>query len=106
LRLELVQPRGIADCLTWLGGIAGEYGNAELAARLFGAAAKVFEDIGVAGVDPPVRPIQDRDQAIARGLLGEEAFARAWKAGWALPLEAVVTEALAVVEARPHDAPA
>jgi len=65
----------------------------ERAARLFGAAEGLRDEFGM----PLHGNWDDRDPAVARirAALGEEAFAAAWAAGRALPLDGAVAEALA-----------
>ena len=63
------------------------------AARLFGAAEALRETLGA----PPLLTYRDHYQrgvTATRSLLDEEAFAAAWAAGRALPLEQVIAEAL------------
>jgi hypothetical protein len=67
------------------------------AARLGGAAAAQRAAIG-APLPPADRRAHDGLTMAARAALGEEAFAEAWAAGRALPLEQVVAEALADAE--------
>ena len=79
--------------------------SAERAARLYGAAAALRERLGAAVV-PWERPAHERDLAAVRAALGPAAFAAAWAAGAALPLEAAVAEALADASRRPRRQPA
>ena len=63
------------------------------AARLFGAAAAVYDQIRL--TRPPIeRAEHDQAVAAARAALGEEAFAAAWEEGKAMTLEQVVEYAL------------
>jgi predicted ATPase len=97
-RAEVGEREGIADSLERLAWLAAAGPGAERAARLFGAAEALREEIAV-----PRRPREGaehgRGVAAARSALGAEAFAVAWEAGRALPLEQAVTEALASAEA-------
>ncbi len=72
--------------------LAAEGSQAEAAARLFGAAARLHELLG-APLDPTLWPHYDRAVASARTRLGDDGYAAAWAAGGALPLAAVVAEA-------------
>jgi Tfp pilus assembly protein PilF len=78
--------------LEGLAGVAIGRGQAELAARLFGAADAIRASSGT-----PVRPMlterHDRDLAAAKAALGHERFARAWEQGQAMSLEQVIAEA-------------
>src|SRR5262245_15581222 len=58
-----------------------------------GAAAALREAIGVP-LRPTDRAVHDRGLAAARAGLGEAAFAIAWAAGRAMPLEQAVADAL------------
>jgi predicted ATPase/DNA-binding SARP family transcriptional activator len=84
---------GIAECLEGFGAVAAGEGDSERAAWLFGAAAALRESGGI-----PVPPVHRADLkhgiAAARVALGESAFAIAWAAGQALPLEQAIAAAL------------
>jgi non-specific serine/threonine protein kinase len=84
----------IAGCLNGLAIVCALVGDAEPAARLFGAAEALREAVGAPV--PRHRGQHDRAVAAARAVLGPEAFARAWSAGRALPLADAVMEAGAV----------
>jgi predicted ATPase/tetratricopeptide (TPR) repeat protein len=79
--------------LEGLAGVAAGQGDAELAARLYGAADAIRASCGT-----PVRPshqgIYDRGAATAQALLGQEGFARAYQQGRAVPVEQMITAAL------------
>lgn len=72
-------------------------GQAEQAARFFGAAEALRERHGLALV-PVERPRLERAMAPARARLTRAAFAAAFAAGRALPLEEAIAEALAVAD--------
>ena len=91
---ERGDPLWAADALDGVAGVAAARGQAERAARLFGAAAALREQLGAAVV-PWEHPARERDLAAARAALEPAAFEAAWAAGAALPLEAAVAEALA-----------
>jgi DNA-binding CsgD family transcriptional regulator len=95
--LELAQKSGVqlraVNALDGVAGVAASQGGAERAARLFGAAAALREQLGAA-VLPWELPARERDLAVAQAALGPAAFADAWAAGAALPLEVTVAEAL------------
>ncbi len=91
---ERGDPRLAAAALDGVAGVAAARGQAERAARLYGAAAALREHLG-ATVVPWEHPARERDLAAARAALEPAAFEAAWAAGAALPLEAAVAEALA-----------
>jgi hypothetical protein len=78
------------ECLAW---VAAARGQSRRAARGCGAAEALREVLG-APLPPDERA--DHDQAVhaMRTALGEEAFAAAWSAGRALPLEQAIALAL------------
>jgi non-specific serine/threonine protein kinase len=82
----------VAFPLDRLAILAGEAGQDEAAARLFGAAERLHEALGLAR-DAAVGAGRARALATARARSGEEAFAAAWAAGRALPVEGAVAEA-------------
>jgi hypothetical protein len=86
-------PWGSAESLEGLAYVAAAGGQAERAARLFGAAETVRETARV-----PLRlferPDYDRHVAAARAALKEEAFAAAWAEGRAMPRDRAVDYAL------------
>ena len=104
LRRQAGHKRGIARCLEGLAGVGGARGQAGRAARLYGAAAALREAIGVP-LPPADRAVHDRGLAAARAGLGEAAFAIAWAAGQALPLEQAVADALEPADAPPAPGP-
>jgi tetratricopeptide (TPR) repeat protein len=81
--------------LEGLAGVAAAHGEAELAARLYGAADAIRVSCGT-----PVRPshqrIHDRGVAAAKALLGQEDFIRAYQQGRAVAVEQMITDALRV----------
>jgi tetratricopeptide (TPR) repeat protein len=81
--------------LEGLAGVAAAHGEAELAARLYGAADAIRTSCGT-----PVRPshqhLHDRGVAVAKALLGQEDFTRAYQQGRAVPVEQMITDALRV----------
>jgi hypothetical protein len=83
----------LAWCLAGLGSAAALSGNAERAARLWGAAAQLRAALGCRPA-PAARASYERLVARARAQLGEGAFAAAWDAGAALSLREATEEAL------------
>jgi DNA-binding CsgD family transcriptional regulator len=90
--------RAIAHYLAGLAGMIGLLGQPERGARLSAAAAALFEATG-AVMWPIDRVDYERNLATIRTQLGETAFAAIWDAGWALPADEAISEALATWEA-------
>jgi hypothetical protein len=86
---------GLARLVEVLAGTLGDQGQAHQAARLFGAAETLRQEIG-APVPPDERPEYERDVSHLRGSLDAAAFDQAWAEGRASPLERVVGQALAL----------
>jgi tetratricopeptide (TPR) repeat protein len=80
---------GIATALEGLAGIAVS-GDAEQAARLFGAAEAIRDTIG-APLPPVDRPAYERDVAALRTHLDNQAVARRWAEGRALTCEQIIS---------------
>jgi tetratricopeptide (TPR) repeat protein len=87
---------GMTACLEGLAGLVCEDGRIEQGARLFGTAAALRAAIGAPRA-PAEAAAYERDVAGARRAAGEEAYTRAWEAGYALPLDQAVAAALASV---------
>jgi non-specific serine/threonine protein kinase len=104
LRWELQDRWGIAANLEDLADIAGLTGQPLQAARLYGAAELLREDIG-APIPPFYQSEYEREVAISRRALPDAVFTAAWEAGRALPLAQVIEEALASPEQREASAP-
>jgi tetratricopeptide (TPR) repeat protein len=79
--------------LEGLAGLIGTLGHVADAAQLFGAVAALRESSG-----PPLPPVAraayERDVGALRAQMGEAAFAAAWAAGQAMPLEQASDAAL------------
>ncbi|HEU5102119.1 MAG TPA: tetratricopeptide repeat protein, partial [Roseiflexaceae bacterium] len=93
LNQELGNQVGIAVSLEGLGSVAAVQGQLVQAVRLLTAAQAVRAHIG-APVPPSRRAGYDRSCAAVRTQLDETAFAAAWAAGRALPLEQAIALAL------------
>ncbi len=98
LRRAISDRLGIAECLEGLATVAVGQHQPERATRLLGAAEALRQAIG-APLPPVERLAFEATMQAARAPLGEQAFATAWAAGRALPLEHVIDEALADVAA-------
>ena len=83
----------MAGCLAGLAQVAGAAGDAEGAARLFGAAEALRQAIG-APIHPPESALYESCIEAVRCRLGRQAFEAAWAEGRALSLEQAVAFAL------------
>jgi tetratricopeptide (TPR) repeat protein len=93
LSQRMGNPWDIANGLLTFGGLAGGMGLPERGARLFVAGEAMMEARGMA-VPEAYRGLYTRAVAGVRRALGEEAFATAWAAGYALTLDEAIAEAL------------
>jgi DNA-binding NarL/FixJ family response regulator len=92
----------VADVLPRLAAVALHQGQPEEATRLLAATDTIRTGLGV----PAAATDRAANQAAltaAQLALGEDAFAQAWKAGGASPLNEIITEALRVAQARSLD---
>jgi predicted ATPase/DNA-binding SARP family transcriptional activator len=78
----------VASCIDGCAGIAAETGSPEPAAQLFGLAARIRRELGIAL--PRVCPTYERPVKAARAALGPDAFDAAYAKGLNLPIEAGV----------------
>jgi non-specific serine/threonine protein kinase len=83
----------VAGCIQALGEIAAAYGQRERAARLFGVVSALRERAALAQTAAD-REGFDRRVASVRGSLGPVAFAQAWEAGRAMPLDQAIDLAM------------
>jgi predicted ATPase/DNA-binding CsgD family transcriptional regulator len=83
----------VGEVLGLVADLAAAGGRAEQAARLLGGADAVREIDGWV-LQPFVRTLYERAEAVARRALGEERFATAWEAGRRLSPPQIVAEAL------------
>ena len=88
-----------------MASLAAVRGEAERAARLFGAAAVLAEAIGFAPAWPERGAHERGDRAAARAALGGDAFEAASDAGRRLPREQILAEVEAVLDAAATPAP-
>ena len=95
--VKLAQEHGdrlfLAAALCGVASVAVAQGQSDRAARLYGAASAMREQIG-ASIEGWERPAQERGEAAVRAALSPEAFATAWAVGETLSLEDVIAEAL------------
>jgi non-specific serine/threonine protein kinase len=85
---------GMAECFEGLAVVAALEGNADRAARLLGAAARLRESIG-APVHPVDRADHERAVAASQAALGAEAYAAAWQAGRTMSVEEAIERTVA-----------
>jgi predicted ATPase/class 3 adenylate cyclase len=86
---KLGNKNAMPDSLRVFAILSAARGEAERAARLFGAAASLLNALG-----KPQSGLDREDTIATRETLGEEAFAAAWAEGQAMTLNAAVTYAL------------
>ena len=92
IRRELGDRAGIAYSLEALAAVVAALGGSLRAARIWGAAERLRDDIGSPLLE---RPRYDRRVAVARGALGDDAaFDCAWQEGRTLTLEQAIALAL------------
>jgi non-specific serine/threonine protein kinase len=87
---QLLDRRGIAECLAVIAGLTVARGRFEQAAILFGASDATFA-AARATPWPANRAENDRYRSLARSRLGERAFAAAYAEGQAIPTERAVS---------------
>ena len=92
LRRAVAEPGGFAEWLAGVATLAMRCGQAETAARLFGAARALGDQAGFV-FSLPQRAIYERAEAAARAALSDAGFTAAQDAGRALPFEDAVAEA-------------
>jgi non-specific serine/threonine protein kinase len=90
---EVSDKRPIAECLEGMANVACMQGQAERAARLYGAAATLRAAIG-APMSPSERPVYDRMFAAVRNALGDQALSAYFAAGEIMGLEQAIEYAL------------
>jgi non-specific serine/threonine protein kinase len=87
--------RVIAACLDALGSLAVEQGEAQRAARLFGAAAGLRESIGAASAHALFAAERERGLARSRERLSHAQFEEAWNEGMTMGYDKALAMALA-----------
>ena len=94
MQQEAGNKQGIAECLAALAGVIGAQGHLDWAARFFGAADAILEQIKVP-MAPADRAQYDRDLAAARAQVEEQTWEIAWAEGRAWSLEQAIEHAMA-----------
>ena len=92
---------GIAFALEGVAAVEAAFGSWLHAARTWGAAERLREEIG-APLPPNERPRYDRRVAVVRAALRDDAaFTRAWQQGRALTIEQAIALALSETVEQP-----
>ena len=89
--------RFLVNAVAGIAAVAAATGRLEDSARLYSATAALRGQMG-AGVEAWQRTRREQSVAHVQAGLSEEAFAAAWEAGEAMPLDTTVAEALATVD--------
>jgi DNA-binding CsgD family transcriptional regulator len=84
----------VADGFRGLAEVMSALGQPERATRMLAASVALPESTG-GSLEPDQRAEVEQLSTVLRAGLGDDAFAAAWMAGWALSLEQAVAEALA-----------
>jgi predicted ATPase/class 3 adenylate cyclase/DNA-binding CsgD family transcriptional regulator len=92
---------GIAECLEGLAAVAGDAGQCERAAQLFGSAAVVRETVGLP-LAPRNATKQERELDVLRAALGPNQFEAAWQIGRELPVSEAINAALTTDSRQPN----
>ena len=111
---QSAMPVLVAPCLTWLGIILVARGQPSSATRLWGAAERVGEPLGVTAqqlfdlplqreLDPAAGAYYAQAETTARAHLGEDAFAVAWAEGRSMTPDQAVAAAKEDVPSRLSD---
>jgi non-specific serine/threonine protein kinase len=99
--VELTRAHGdrrfLSNAVAGIAAVAAMQGRAENAARLYGAITALRGQLG-AGVEWWQRSRHERVVAMLHERLAPDVFAAAWQSGETLPIEAVVSEALAMAD--------
>jgi hypothetical protein len=94
MRWSIRDARGLAESIQLLATVASALGDADWSALLHGAAELQREANGLT-ILPFLRPLHDESVERLRAALGEEAMCERWQLGRTMPLEKLVSEALA-----------
>ena len=86
---KIHDPTGYAVSFEGLAALARQRGDMQRTARLCAAAARLRESVA-STLTPAERVAFEENIAVARAALGAEAFANAWAAGQALPVDEAV----------------
>jgi hypothetical protein len=97
LRAEQLAGHTLADCLDWIGALAGAEHRPHEAAVLFGAAEAQWQASGAARYRPE-RATYLAELANIRATLAEDEFAAAWSEGHAFSRERAIAYALEQVQ--------
>jgi hypothetical protein len=93
MMVDVGEKLGLQLALDSYAQLAVDEGQADRAARLAGAAAKLRETAGTS-TWPVIQRARDKRLRLARSALGEERFRKAWADGEAMTPEQAITYAL------------
>lgn len=93
---DVMDRRGVPECIEGIAGLAGMVGQPIYAARLFGA-ANAWRQAVELPLPPVYRTAYERDLAAARTQLDEVTWTSAWAEGQGLPFERVLREAESIL---------
>src|SRR5262249_25712289 len=94
IKRQIGDRQGCTTALEGFADLAALQGQAERAARLWGAADGLRRSLGIA-LPPNEHASRDRYMALARTTLDEPTFAAAWETGFSMPIEQPFALALA-----------
>jgi tetratricopeptide (TPR) repeat protein len=80
LRMEIGDHWGVANVLAFIANLRADLGQPDQAARLWGAAEGLLEQMG-ASLPPSDRQMYDERMGLARETTGSEAFGAEWASG-------------------------
>jgi tetratricopeptide (TPR) repeat protein len=94
LMLDVGYPSGIVDCFNVIAGLAADAGDSMRAARMWGAASALDEQVGRAATHPDDAAAYNVAVAAVRAACGDGRFDEAWAEGKALSIEDAAAYAL------------
>jgi DNA-binding CsgD family transcriptional regulator len=106
LCMELGDNLVASESLEGLACISGAEGASERAAKLFGAAEALREEVGSPQHTPEEEALREPYLAMARSQLDEVSWQEAWAEGRAMPMEAAIEYALSEEKLPPPISPA
>jgi predicted ATPase/DNA-binding SARP family transcriptional activator len=104
IHLKVGRKHPLPECLEVLAAVSAAEGDADQAARLFGACEALREAAGTT-IAPADRAVYEEWVASARAQLAEQAFASAWAEGRQLSLDQVTALAVATASGSAEESP-